>query len=221
LEPRYYAGLTTYATYEEIDIGERRGIRPDLTIVTPNTPRATGPNGARVATPVRSRVPLEVPSLLRRIEIRIAGTDKLVTVIEILSPVNKQPAHPAYRDYHRKRHAILGSDVHLVEIDLLRAGVRPPLATSVPAAPYYVVLSRASARPDVDVWPIALTDTLPVLPVPLLAPDPDATLDLQAAFAAIYARAGYGRRVDYARPPLPPLTPEEAIWIDGLLAARR
>jgi hypothetical protein len=52
--------------------------------------------------------------------------------------------------------------------------------------PYYVVLSREEHRPQVDVWPIQHCDKLPVIPVPLAAPDPDVPLDLGAAVAAVY-----------------------------------
>jgi hypothetical protein len=101
---------------------------------------------------------------------------------------------------------------------LLRAGERPPLEQAIPAAPYYVVLSREERRPTVEVWPIQLADRLPVLPVPLLEPDPDAPLDLGAVVASVYERGAYDRKLDYREPPPPPpLTTEEAAWVDQLL----
>ena len=103
---------------------------------------------------------------------------RLVTAIEVLSPVNKRRSHEAYHDYLRKRRDLLRSDAHLVEIDLLRGGDRPPLERPVPAALYYVTLSRAARRPYVEVWPIQLWEPLPTLPVPLRAPDPDVLLSL-------------------------------------------
>lgn len=153
-----------------------------------------------------------------QIEIRTAAAQQLITVIEILSPVNKRPGHEAYRDYRRKRRDLLRSSAHLLEIDLLRGGERPPLEQPVPPAPYYVVLSRADHRPTVEVWPIQLADRLPVLPVPLLEPDPDIPLDLGAAVRSVYERGAYGRQIDYRQPPPPPpLGKEEAEWLNGLL----
>jgi hypothetical protein len=131
---------------------------------------------------------------LHRIEVCEVAMQQLVTVIEILSPVNKRPGHDAYVDDRRKRRDLLRSAVHLLEIDLLRGGERPPLQSPVQPAPYYVVLARADQRPNVDVWPVQLTDSLPLVPVPLLEPDPDAPLDLQAAFTAIYDRCAYASR---------------------------
>ena len=88
--------------------------------------------------------------------------------------------------------------------------------------PYYVMLSRCNRRPYVDVWPLQLQAKLPVLPVPLLAPDPDAPLDLDAAVAAVYERGGYDVQIDYRQPvPPPALTDDEAAWVDEYLAVIR
>jgi hypothetical protein len=151
-------------------------------------------------------------------EIRTTADEELVTVIEILSPSNKRAGHPDHQKYLRKRLALLRSSVHLVEIDLLRAGERPPLTIPVPAAPYYAVVSRAESRPTDDVWPIQLAEPLPPLPVPLLEPDPDTSLDLAAAFASVYDDGPYARVIDYQQPPPPPrLSPREQAWLAELL----
>ena len=64
------------------------------------------------------------------IEIRTANArEDLVTVIEILSPTNKEPG-PGREEYIRKQQDVMGSFVHLVEIDLLREEpyvLAPPL----------------------------------------------------------------------------------------------
>ncbi len=67
---------------------------------------------------------------------------------------------------------------------------------------------------------MALPDTLPTVPLPLLPPDPDVPLDLQAAVDACFALVGYERLIDYTQPPPPPvLPPEEAAWVDATLRA--
>lgn len=145
-----------------------------------------------------------------------------MTAIEILSPANKRSDHDDGLEYRRKRRALLHSSAHLMEIDLLRGGERPPLAEPVPAAPYYVVLSRASLRPRVEVWPIQLADPLPLLPVPLIEPDPDAPLDLKAAVTTVYERGPYRRVINYEEPPPPPpLSAEEATWLEERLKLYR
>ena len=107
---------------------------------------------------------MELPLRLFTVEVLETGTLELVTAIEILSPVNKQAGRESHDEYLRKRRELLRSSVHLIEIDLLRQGRRPPLGRPAPAAPYYVVLSRGDRRPYVDVWPIQLCDKLPRFP---------------------------------------------------------
>ncbi|MBI4770907.1 MAG: DUF4058 family protein, partial [Chloroflexi bacterium] len=197
--------------------------RPDVGIYQQGRPPR---RVAEVATaippaPVESVVAYELPLRLITVEVRRTSTLELVTAIEMLSPVHKRAGHEAYLEYRRKRRELLRSAAHLMEIDLLRGGRRPPLERPVPPAPYYVVLSRADRRPQVEVWPIQLADPLPVLPVPLLEPDPDVPLDLGAAVVAVYDRAGYADLIDYRPPPPPPcLSDAEALWLDERLRAQ-
>src|SRR5205085_10954985 len=110
---------------------------------------------------VQSAVPLEVPVRLARVEIREADADTLVAAIEILSPINKRPGRERQK-YLRKRRELLRSEVHVMELDLLRGGERSPLETSVPPASYYVTLPRSDHRPHVAVWPTLLPVSVPV-----------------------------------------------------------
>ncbi len=106
-----------------------------------------------------------------------------------------------------------------MEIDLLREGQRVPMQGALPSAPYFVFLSRAEDRPLTEVWPIALGEPLPVVPVPLLPGDPDVPLDLQRALTTLYDLLGYDLAVDYTRPPEVPLRPDAAAWVEGHLRA--
>ena len=101
---------------------------------------------------------------------------------------------------------------HLIEIDLLRRGRRVPMQQALPLAPYFIFLSRAERRPIVEVWPMQLQMRLPVIPVPLLADDPDVTLDVQLALDTIYDAFIYDLSIDYTRPAEIPLAGEAARW---------
>jgi hypothetical protein len=221
IQPGYYATAVTYVTYEVIEIAhsEPRAVSPDVSVWRTDL-RVPMP-GAMVVIdppPVQSMVPLEVPVRLARVEVHEAGTDTLVTAIEILSPINKRPGRER-QQYLRKRRELLRSEVHVMELDLLRGGERSPLETALPPASYYTTLARADHRPYVDVWPMQLAARLPVLPVPLSTPDPDVPLDLGTIVSAVYERGGYATRIDYRQPvPPPPLEAEQQAWIEHLLA---
>lgn len=186
---------------------------PDVHVAHVHEAAVAGYGGqSRLAEPA-----VEIPSLeevpVLTVEIRDIAERRLVTAIDILSPVNKRG--DGYREYMQRRTDLFRSRVHLLELDLLRLGTRIQLLREPPPATYYVYLSRGDRRPLTQVWPIGLRETLPVVPVPLLEPDPDVPLDLQAAVIACFELVGYGRLLDYASPLPPPLTDEEAAWVKG------
>ncbi len=208
LRPRYVARLVPQRVVDQPDDGELRIMFPDMSVIrrTPVEPLPVlaGAVPAITPAPVTAVNVMRVPSRQVSVEIRDVASGLLVTAIELLPPANKRPGSEAQEAY-------------LLEIDLLRRGERLPLEPPPPPAPYYVVLSHAERRPDAYAWPIRLQDPLPVVPVPLLPPDPDVPLDLGAALRAIYDRAGYDLDVDYTAEPFPPLEGEDAVWIAALL----
>jgi hypothetical protein len=141
------------------------------------------------------------------VQVRETTTDTLVTAIEILSPVNKR-GEGLYL-YRAKRKILLRTDVHLIELDLLRGGERPGWEVKAPAlvCEYMVLVNRAFCG-DMrrsEIWPVALDAPLPLCPVPLLPPDADAPLALGEVLAQVYQRAAYARRIDYTLPVPPSL----------------
>jgi hypothetical protein len=123
----------------------------------------------------------------------------------------------AYEQYRGKRRRLFNSTAHLMELDLLRQGSRIILGRNLPNSPYFATLSRAERRPTVEIWPLALTEPLPVLPVPLLEPDRDAPLDLQSAILTVYDNSGYDYRLDYSQPaPPPPLSAQESRLLEQI-----
>src|SRR5438105_520513 len=177
--------------------------------------RSSSQEGAAAATALASSpaqvmlpaIDVEGQSFL---EIRDRRDRRLVTVIEVLSPTNKYSG-PDREQYLGKRGRLLSSWTHLVEIDLLRGGPRMPFATPLPPCAYYALVSRMEQRPKADLWPIALRDPLPVIPIPLRPPDEDAKLDLQAALNHVYDAAHYGNYI-YEGTSEPALSDEEAVW---------
>ena len=62
---------------------------------------------------------------------------------------------------------------------------------NLPPCHYCVLVSRHETRPRIGLWPLGLRERLPLLPIPLRAPDPDAQLDLQEVVDDIYGKARY------------------------------
>jgi hypothetical protein len=153
------------------------------------------------------------------VEVRDVAERRLVTAIEILSPTNKRDR--GRPEYLNCRDHFLRGLAHLLEIDLLRAGRRVPMSNPLPPTPYFVLLSRFEKRPMSEVWPVALQDPLPTVPVPLLPGDADVSLELQQLFSTVYDVSGYDLLINYTRPPKGPLSAADGAWIEELLRPRR
>jgi Protein of unknown function (DUF4058) len=99
-----------------------------------------------------------------------------------------------------KRNALLAEGIHLVELDLLRAGQRLPTQEPLPSGDYYLFISRANRRPKCEVYSWTRNDKLPIVPIPLKAPDPDIFVNLGQVFATAYERGRYAKSIDYTKP---------------------
>ena len=226
LRPKYVALLEKRYVLDQPIFGISQPTRapiiyPDVHVVRPSTNAAPLPTrGGSIAvmepTVELLNLPLE-PIPVTSIEIRDIANRLLVTVIEILSPVNKRGE--GAREYNERRDRLLESTAHILEIDFLVQGIRIALEGDLPPAPYYVYLSRANRRPKTQVWALPLQNPLPVIPVPLLAPDADVPLDLQTAVDACFALVGYEDLLNY-RSPLPAgHSAEDAAWAQAQLRA--
>jgi hypothetical protein len=89
-----------------------------------------------------------------------------------------------------------------------------------PDSPYTLLVSRRSDAPHCRVWPAHFRRRLPAIPVPLLDPDPDLTLDLQPLLDGIYSLGRYSERIDYGRRLNPALPAADAAWVRDLLKDR-
>lgn len=180
--------------------------------------RGPAPATASVLTmePLVINLPIEEMEEVRDlwIEIRRRPDRSLVTAIEILSPTNK--VGEGFWDYRAKRRKLIHQKVHLVELDFLLAGRRLEMDKELPPAHFYAFISRAERRPQSDVYAWSVRQPLPKIPIPLLAPDPDVTLDLPALFGLGYERGRYARTLDYSAPLDLPLAPDDRTWAEEI-----
>lgn len=192
--------------YPNVEVSKRKNIvhEPEVVYTDVLTP-------ATMTVPAISEIEVPIPF----IEIREREGNKLITVIEILSPVNKRA--PGLEPYREKRQRLHDAGVHLLEIDLLRRGTRPFTWPTLPKAHYMVMLIRAGVK-KTEIWTVDIKEPLPVVPVPLKAPDKDAVLNLGKALQTAYERGEYNLSIDYQKEPPPPeFSDEDKNWMRELV----
>src|SRR5437763_12044975 len=168
LRPRYVALTERRYVFdapeadEEVVIGTTTELIPDGAVVEGELAKRAGSSVVVAEAPLRlaTAMPRRVPQFT--VEIRDVAQRRLVTDIEILSPSNKRGS--GRKEYLARREKLLLSSAHLMAIDLLRGGRRVPMQQALPPQAYFVLLSRAQRRPMMEVWPIALEQSLPVVP---------------------------------------------------------
>jgi Protein of unknown function (DUF4058) len=226
LPDQYDARLEEQIRVVEIPPPEAGTYRPDLSVTRSPGWSGTEPVGESVAVlDPTAVVPFGQPILEEVREVRIdiyrwPGTE-LITTIELLSPWNK--IGDGYGDFLRKRRAMVMSHVHWIEIDLLIGGERAPLGAPTPATDYRVVIVRATAQPNAEIYGWNVRDELPTIPVPLRPPDLSIPISLAEVFTMTYERGRLGKML--SRLPLGAPTallgPQDQVWAANLAGQRR
>jgi len=227
IRPRYVARLEERVYAEE----SQREIQPDV-VVLRTKERASGGTTLLEA-------PYDPPQVLHveeelHTEAYVQVLDReqglrLVTVIEMLIPTNKEPNTKGRELYLRKQAEILKSDVHLVEMDLLSGGeytLAPPRSRVMERFGnqwhYLMSISRVDDPHNFWLYPRTVRERLPVIPIPLAVGDGFARLDMQALINQCYEDGAYEATIDYREPPPPPpFSAEDLAWMDELLKAHR
>jgi hypothetical protein len=216
----YIADVEQYFWLEHEDDERVPFAVPDAFVATGG--KGTG-GGTTVLKPTEPRTEVSLPKLPKRkgrkyVKIVDQPGNRAVTVIEVLSPANKEPGDD--RDaYLFKRGEYLAAGTNLVEIDLLRGGDRMPFGKPKPPdADFYCLVCRANRLPKGHVWTFTVRDEMPVLPIPLKPADGEIALSLRECLDRTYDDGGYANRIDYAAPPAYPLREPDAKWARELLA---
>jgi hypothetical protein len=218
--PGYFADIEQRVYLLDTDELQKQLIVPDVAVrntsAAPQDGREAGGTATLVA-PVKAVISVPDQGIdvkERRIVIQTLDDHRIVTVIELLSPANKTGGSKGRENYLHKRHEVLDSDAHFVEIDLLRAGRGIQIFQDAPTYDYLICVSRQQERPEADWWPVLLEQPLPEIPIPLRRGNPDLKLDLQAIMHDVYDRSGYSRRLDYSQPAPPPdLSDSRRKWV--------
>jgi hypothetical protein len=210
VQNRYTVKVEDHLFIQEPTEGTRKLFGLSDVSVVADTHVTPATSGVAVLTaPVEVILPEVVVEHSAFLEIHDRVNRQVVTVIELLSPSNKD-AGSDRKQYLAKRGQLLSSGIHLVEIDLLRGGPRMP-ANGMPECDYCVLVGRAQNLWRAGLWPIRLRERLPVIPIPLSRDDADSQVDLQAVLHRTYDAARYGSFI-YKQGPVPPLSAEDAAW---------
>lgn len=220
---RYAVYGDRFVWIEEPDAETRLRLgKPDLFLLERNNSgTATATREALLLASAQVALPMVRRQGQRFLKIVDREGRKVITVIEVLSPANKE-AGEERETYLAKRTHYLGFGTNVVEIDLLRSGSRLPMGVPSPPPPgdYYVLVCFADDVPQGGVWAFSVRDPLPSVPVPLGPHDPPVLLSLQTCFNRVYDESSYNWDLNYQKPPQPPLKEPNATWARELLAPK-
>jgi Protein of unknown function (DUF4058) len=216
VEQRTYLAVVTPDEYELVG-------KPDVLVAAPRRPAQPIQTTATAVgiAPRVAQLPVPEEVTERHLEVRDVLTGEVITIIELLSPTNKL-TRDGRRQYARKRMQVLGSAMHLIEIDLLRAGEPFPFRVQDGdvQSDYRIIVSRAQERPRAAVYLFTIRDPIPDIPVPLQPGDEEPFLALNGLFHEVYDRAGYDLALDYQQAPPPPQMSEQDLrWMKQLLSS--
>jgi len=193
---------------------------PDVKVFEPGVSESSEP-GVAIEAPYKLVVDWDQITE-RYIRIIHPDDERLITVIEFVSPTNK--IGKGLENYLEKRSELLEAGVHLVEVDLVRCGnwrvlLRPHLCPPEARSVYRATIRPAVRPREAYLYPISIRAALPRIPVPLRPGDPQVHLNLQELLQEVYETGRYGRTLSYSRPPEPPLDADDEAWADELLKA--
>lgn len=215
ITPKYFARVGEHLIIHDVDRPRERAFaHADVSVS--ELSRGTAAENLAIATmPIDLLEPKHVwetdyiEDHITFLEIIDRESLKVVTAIELLSPINKLSG-PERDRFIAKRHKLLKSNAHYVEIDLLRTGPKLPWKGLEPCD-YYLLVSRVENRPRADIWPFSVRDPIPPLRVPLGSPAEDVVLDLKSLLDAKYDEVKYELLI-YNDDPEPALRGADRDW---------
>jgi hypothetical protein len=218
LRPKYRVAIEERVYESKNDDSVIVGIPDDVVVkniqkidknYSPNVAVATPP-----VKPVKITLPMTETVKEWYLEVRQVETGEVITVIEIISPKNKRAGEGRIK-YESKRQKILESLTNLVEIDLLRQGKAMPMNSQEISSHYRIVVSRSHERPQADLYPFNLPESIPLFPLPLQPEDPEPTINLQELLHNLYEQGSYDLTINYHQEPPPPII--DGQWLDRIL----
>jgi hypothetical protein len=222
VHPRYYIALQQRIVMAVIPT-EPASIYPDIAVIEQSELFQARRSAAVLTEPIVVEVPEQETMTEEYLEVVEIATHRVITVIEILSLSNKRPGEDR-QAYISKREKIFRTRTNLIEIDLLRQWAPMPftfLQTNGGASHYRLLVKRGDQTRRAHLYPFNVPDPIPVFSLPLQAGDVEPPVHLGAALQEVYDESGYGLRIDYNRPPVPPLSEADAMWAAEILRTQK
>lgn len=212
LVPKYRAAVEKRVYLDALLVGI-----PDASVFqqTPESEPSSVVTTGVLSKPIRVTLPLTEEITERYLEIREVKTGRVVTVVEVLSPKNKRVGEGRDK-YLTKRQKVLNSATHLVEIDLLRTGNFMPMAEAI-RSDYRILVSRANLRPEAELYPFNVRESIPQFLLPLQPPDQEPVVNLSEVLRQVYQEAALDLAIDYSVQPIPPLSENDFQWVQSLM----
>jgi len=221
LRPKYYLAVQQRTVIAVVP-PEPHPIFPDLAIVErEKSSLARDVPVATLVEPIIVEIPVPETITEDYLEVVEVAGERVVTVIEILSPSNKRPGEDR-QAYITKREKIFRTPMNFVEIDLLRGWSPMPftfLQTNGHLSHYRILVKRNVSVRHAFLYPFSVRDPIPVFPLPLQPGDIEPSVRLGEVLKEIYDEYGYDLRIDYHRPPEPTLSEDDAHWAKEVLRA--
>ncbi|MEQ9622291.1 DUF4058 family protein [Coleofasciculus chthonoplastes] len=82
---------------------------------------------------------------------------------------------------------------------------------------YRILVSRTNLRPEAELYPFNLRESIPQFLLPLQPPDPEPVVNLAEVLKQVYQEAALDLAIDYSQQTVPPLRESDFQWVQSLI----
>ena len=82
---------------------------------------------------------------------------------------------------------------------------------------YRILVSRANLRPEAELYPFNLRESIPQFLLPLQSGDEEPVVNLSEVLGEVYQEAALDLAIDYSVQPVPPLGEGDFQWVRSLM----
>jgi hypothetical protein len=152
------------------------------------------------------------------IEVRHRTTDRLITLIEVVSPANRL-FNTGKTALVEARKSALAEGANVLWIDLILQGQSPLNIQNRNENPfdYHLALTRANLPTTVELYTNQMAKRLPRCKVPLASEEAELVLDVQQAVNRAYELGHFAAKVEMKGLPPGKWSPEQEAWLQSIL----